>query len=70
MLIFAAMFLKQIIKKDKQGNKNYVYYRLCESYRIDNSVRHRTLCSLGTLEDLTQLQFYFFNNDSIMLNYS
>ena len=56
MLIFAAMFLKQIIKKDKQGNKNYVYYRLCESYRIDNCVRHRTLCSLGKLEDLNNVE--------------
>lgn len=56
MFIFAAMFLKQIIKKDKQGNKTYTYYRLCESYRIDNSVRHRSLMSLGTLEELNDIE--------------
>jgi len=50
------MFLKKIIKKDKQGNKNYIYYRLCESYRIDNSVRHRTLGSLGTLDGLSDVE--------------
>ncbi len=50
------MFLKQIIKKDKQGNKTYTYYRLCESYRIDNQVRHRSLMSLGSLEELNDLE--------------
>jgi hypothetical protein len=47
------MFLKQIIKKDKQGKREYVYYRLCESYRIDNKTRHRNLMSLGSLDELT-----------------
>jgi hypothetical protein len=47
------MFLKQIIKKDKQGKREYIYYRLCESYRIDNKSRHRNLMSLGTLDELT-----------------
>lgn len=46
------MFLKQIIKKDKQGKREYVYYRLCESYRIDNKTRHRNLMSLGALDEL------------------
>jgi len=46
------MFLKQIIKKDKQGKREYVYYRLYESYRIDNKTRHRNLMSLGTLDEL------------------
>ena len=50
------MFLKQIIKKDKQGNKTYTYYRLCESYRIDNQIRHRSLMSLGTLEELSDIE--------------
>lgn len=27
-------------------------YRLCESYRFDNSVRHQTVVHLGTLEEL------------------
>ncbi len=27
-------------------------YRLCESYRFDNSVRHQTVVHLGILEEL------------------
>ncbi|MDR1340094.1 MAG: IS1634 family transposase [Prevotellaceae bacterium] len=30
----------------------YFTYRLCESYRIDNKVRHRSILNLGRLEDV------------------
>jgi hypothetical protein len=46
------MFLKMIVKTDKKTNKRYDYYRLCQSYRIGNKTRHRTIATLGKLDDL------------------
>ena len=46
------MFLKAADKKDKNSGKTYRYYKLCESYRIGNKVRHRTVQALGKLEEL------------------
>ena len=48
------MFIKTIPKKDQNTGKTYNYYRLCESYRIGDKTRHRTILSLGTLEQLTE----------------
>ena len=31
-----------------------MHYRLCESYRIDDTVRHQTILHLGTLEELPE----------------
>ena len=31
-----------------------MYYRLCESYRYDNGVRHETIVHLGTLDELAE----------------
>lgn len=44
------MFLKKITK----GNcdKQYIYYHLCESYRIGDKTRHRILLNVGPLEQL------------------
>lgn len=50
------MFLKAIVKTDKHTSKRYVYYRLCESYRIGTKTRHRTILSLGLLEELPLAQ--------------
>ena len=47
------MFIKSIIKTDKQTGKKYQYYRLCESFRIGNNTRHRNILSLGKLEELS-----------------
>lgn len=44
------MFIKTIVKTDKKTGKQYNYYRLCESYRIGNKVRHRSIVSMGKLE--------------------
>lgn len=44
------MFIKTIIKTEKTTGKQYNYYRLCESYRIGNNVRHRSIVSLGKLD--------------------
>ena len=46
------MFLKAADKKDKKTGKTYRYYKLCESYRIGNKIRHRTIHVLGKLEEL------------------
>lgn len=43
------MFIKTIIKTDRKVGKRYEYYRLSESYRIGNKIRHRTIISLGKL---------------------
>ena len=48
------MFIKTIPKTDHITGKTYNYYRLCESYRIGDKTRHRTILSLGTLEQLTE----------------
>ncbi len=46
------MFIKTIVKTDKKSKKRYDYYRLCESYRLNGKPRHRTIISLGTLENI------------------
>jgi len=46
------MFIKTIVKTDKNTGKRYEYYRLCEGYRIGNSVRHRSIVSMGLLEGI------------------
>lgn len=46
------MFVKQIKKKNKNSDKQYVYYRLVHTYKIGNKVRHQNILSLGGLETL------------------
>lgn len=46
------MFVKQIIKKNKGTDKQYIYYRLVHTYKIGNKVRHQNILSLGKLENL------------------
>ncbi len=46
------MFIKTIVKTDKKSGKRYKYYRLCQSYRVNGKPRHRTIISLGKLENL------------------
>jgi len=46
------MFLKAADKKDRTTGKNYRYYKLCESYRIGDKTRHRTIYNLGKLEEI------------------
>jgi hypothetical protein len=43
------MFIKAIRKIDRNTGKPYNYYRLCESYRLGDKVRHRNILSLGIL---------------------
>ncbi len=46
------MFIKTITKPGRDGRTRYKYYRLCESYRIGNRIRHRTVISLGKLQEV------------------
>ena len=46
------MFIKSIIIPNKKTGKRYSYYRLCESYRMGDAPRHRTILNLGRLEKL------------------
>jgi transposase len=46
------MFIKKIDKSNPKKGKVYFTYRLCESYRIDGKVRHRSILNLGRLEDV------------------
>ena len=47
------MFIKAIPKIDRNTGKSYNYYRLCESYRLGDKVRHRNILSLGNLAELS-----------------
>jgi hypothetical protein len=46
------MFIKTADKKDQATGKIYRYYKLCESYRIGDKTRHRTILVLGKLEEI------------------
>jgi transposase len=59
------VFIKIIPKKDKNTGKVYHYYRLCESYRLGESVRHRTIVQLGVLDELTEPRQYKLLADRI-----
>jgi transposase len=59
------MFIKSVPKKDKDTGKLYNYYRLCESYRLGDKVRHRNILSLGSLHELTHYQDYKYLADRI-----
>ncbi|MBC7867399.1 MAG: IS1634 family transposase [Gloeobacteraceae cyanobacterium ES-bin-316] len=50
------MFLKVIFKTIKTTGEQKKYYRLCESYRYDNTVRHLTILHLGSLEELPETE--------------
>jgi len=51
------MFIKKIDKTSNKSGKGYFTYRLCESYRIDNKVRHRTILNVGKLENIRKEDF-------------
>lgn len=50
------MFLKRIVKRNKTDGVGKINYRLCESYRFDNTVRHETILHVGTLEELPDVE--------------
>jgi len=46
------MFLKSFSKYNKTTKQRYCVYRLCESFRIDNKVHHKSIVGLGRLDEL------------------
>ena len=46
------MFIKTIVKTDKNIGKRYEYYCLREGYHIGDKVRHCSIMTLGKLEDV------------------
>jgi hypothetical protein len=50
------MFLKVIFKTIKTTGERKRHYRLCESYRFDNTVRHQTILHLGSLDELPETE--------------
>jgi hypothetical protein len=46
------MFVKPLVKYNKTTKERYNIYQLCESYRLDGRVRHRTIIGLGKLDGL------------------
>jgi hypothetical protein len=52
ILYLYHMFIKTADKKDQATGKIYRYYKLCESYRIGDKTRHRTILVLGKLEEI------------------
>ena len=51
------MFIKKIDKSNAKTGKTYYTYRLCESYRIDDRVRHRNILNPGLLEGIRKEDF-------------
>ena len=50
------MFIKVIFKKTDTVVGYTTQYRLCESYRSGNSVKHETLLHLGSLSNLETIE--------------
>jgi len=46
------MFIKPFSKYNRTTKERYTIYRLCESYRFDGHIRHRTIIGFGKLEEL------------------
>jgi hypothetical protein len=50
------VFLKAVYKNIKSTGERVANYRLVESYRFDNTVRHQTILHLGTLAELPDIE--------------
>lgn len=50
------MFIKPFSKNKKSTGDQTLFYRLCESYRTETSVRHHTILYLGSLEELPGIE--------------
>ncbi len=45
-----------MFKYQKSTGERVMYYRLVESYRVDDQVKHETILNLGTLEELPDVE--------------
>jgi hypothetical protein len=48
------MFIKPFPKYNKTTKERYTVYCLCESYRFDGHIRHRTIIGFGKLDELPE----------------
>jgi transposase len=46
------MFVKPLVKYNKTTKQRYNIYQLCESFRLDDRIRHRIIIGLGKLDEL------------------
>lgn len=46
------MFIKSYFRYNKTTQQRYTIYSLCESYRINGNIRHRSIIGFGKLEEL------------------
>ena len=46
------MFIKPLVKYNKTTKQRYNIYQLCESFHLDDRVRHRIIIGLGKLDEL------------------
>ena len=51
------MFIKKIDKNNSKTGRSYFTYRLCESYRIDDKVRHRNILNIRKLKNIRKEDF-------------
>ena len=51
------MYIKEIKKKNKKSDKIYTYYRLIQSYKLGNKIRHRNILGLGKLDGVSKENF-------------
>jgi len=49
------MFLKAMFKKEMSTGVRHIHYRLCESYRVHDTVHHHIVLHLGPLDDLPEI---------------
>lgn len=56
MFYFVCLYLKAIYKQEANNKYRTAYYRLVESYRYDNAVKHTTIVHLGKLDELPDLE--------------
>ena len=50
------MFIKPFSKYNSTTKERYTIYKLCESYRINGYIRHRTIIYFGKLDELESVE--------------
>jgi hypothetical protein len=51
------MFLKVVFKGTRAKGDRVMHFRMVESYRQGNTVRHQNIYHLGTLPELTEYDY-------------
>ena len=59
---YVVMFIKKVDKNNKKTGVSYYTYRLCETYRIEDKVRHRNILNVGKLHNIRKEDFKLLRN--------